>query len=141
METIQFLGEDGIFSIEQPENYSALYFPIAGEQGIKSAVTPNLGGDSKMNQNAFIMEPVSVENLHNNRSGRNFWCYVEGAGAWSATGASAEEESRRFTNSQDKSTLTAGFMWQTVVRQSQKYQLKAEITSFVPLEHLSLIHI
>lgn len=30
METIQFLGEDGIFSIEQPENYSALYFPIAG---------------------------------------------------------------------------------------------------------------
>ncbi len=135
METIQFLGEDGIFSIEQPENYSALYFPIAGEQGIKSAVTPNLGGDSKMNQNAFIMEPVSVENLHNNRSGRNFWCYVEGAGAWSATGASAEEESRRFTNSQDKSTLTAGFMWQTVVRQSQKYQLKAEITSFVPLEH------
>ena len=88
-----------------------------------------------MNQNAFIMEPVSVENLHNNRSGRNFWCYVEGAGAWSATGASAEEESRRFTNSQDKSTLTAGFMWQTVVRQSQKYQLKAEITSFVPLEH------
>ncbi len=135
METIQFLGEDGIFSIEQPENYSSLYFPIAGEKGIKSAVTPNLGGDSKLNQNAFLMEPVSVENLHNNRSSRNFWCYVEGTGAWSATGASAEEESKRFTDSQDKSLLTAGFMWQTVARQSRKYQIKAEITSFVPLEH------
>lgn len=47
METIQFLDDDGTFSIEQPENYSYLYFPIAGESGIKSALSPNLGEMSR----------------------------------------------------------------------------------------------
>ena len=142
MNGIRFLGKDGTFSIDQPENYSYLYFPAAGEHGIKSALTPNLGGDIKINQNAFLMEPVSVENLHNNRSGRNFWCQIEDLGAWSVTGASAEEESRKFTASQDKSTLTAGFMWQTVIRQSEKYHMQAKVTSFVPLEHnVEIMHV
>ena len=70
MEMTTFLDQDGTFSMKQPENYSYLYFPIAGEKGIKGAVTPNLGGDIKLNQNAFLMEPVSAENLHNNRSVR-----------------------------------------------------------------------
>lgn len=142
METIHFTGNDGTFFLVQPENYSYLYFPIAGEHGIKSAVTPNLGGDIKLNQNAFLMEPVSAENLHNNRSGRNFWCHVEGVGAWSAVGASAQEESRRFTAEQDKSELTAGLMWQTLTRQSRKYQLKAQVTSFVPVtDNVELMHV
>ena len=135
MATIQFLDKDGTFSIEQPENYSGLYFPAAGENGIKSAISPNLGGDIKLNQNVFLLEPASIENLHNNRSTRNFWCITGTSGAWSATGASAEEESRKFTELQDKSCLRAGFMWQTVTRQSAKYQLQAEITSFVPLKY------
>ena len=135
MEKIKFLGTDGTFTIEQPENYNYLYFPIAGEKGIKSCVTPNLGGDSKLNQESFILEPVSVENLHNNRSGRNFWCSIEGMGYWSAVGASVEEEYRKFTACQDKSTLTAGLMWHAMERESMKYQMKAEVTSFVPLDH------
>lgn len=135
MDTIHFLDNDGTFSINQPENYSYLYFPVAGENGIKSSLSPNLGGDIKINQNAFLMEPVSVENLHNNRSGRNFWCHIESLGTWSVVGASAEEENKKFTACQDKSELTAGFMWQTVTRQSKKYQMEAKVTSFVPLEH------
>lgn len=134
MASYQFLDEKGTFTLEKPENYSDQYFPVAGENGIKSALTPNLGGDSKINQNVFILEPVSVENLHNNRSTRNFWCQVEGVGSWSVTGASAEEESRKFTDSQDESELTAGLMWQTVTRKSRKYQLEAKVTSFVPVE-------
>ena len=84
MQSIHYIDQDGTFSIEQPENYSYLYFPIAGEDGLKSSVTPNLGGDIKINQNAFLMEPVSVENLHNNRSGRNFWCRMADGCCWSA---------------------------------------------------------
>ena len=142
MEKIQFLNNDEIFSIKQPENYNYLYFPVAGEKGIKSSVTPNLGGDIKLNQNAFLMEPVSVENLHNNRSVRNFWCHVEKTGAWSAVGSSAEEENKKFTDLQDDSELTAGFMWHTVCRRSNKYQLEAKIESFVPLEHnVELMHV
>ncbi len=134
METINFLDNEGTFSMKNPENYSYLYYPIAGEKGIKSAVTPNFGGDSKIDQNTFIMEPVSVENLHNNRSGRNFWCNVKDYGSWSVVGASAEEECRKYTDNQDESELTAGFMWQTVTRTSKKYQLHAKVTSFIPLE-------
>lgn len=135
MQEIRFVGEDGTFSIDKPENYSYLYFPIAGEQGLKSSVTPNLGGDSKLNQNAFLMEPVSAENLHNNRSSRNFWCIMEDGGAWSVTGASAAQESRKFTKDQDQSELKAGLMWHTITRKSLEYPLEAQVDSFVPLGH------
>ena len=58
MSKIHFTGEDGAFTIKNPENYSGLYFPIAGEKGSKSAVTPNMGGDSKIDQETFLLEPV-----------------------------------------------------------------------------------
>lgn len=135
MKAIRFLNECGDFTMEQPENYSYLYFPIAGENKIKSSITPNLGGDSKIDQNTFLLEPVSVENLHNNRSSRNFWCMVEGVGSWSVTGQSAEEEYKKFTKEQDKSRLFAGFMWHRIERISSKYQLEAKVTSFVPLDY------
>lgn len=132
MGKIQFLDKCGTFSLEKAENYSYLYLPIAGETGVKSALTPNFGGDSKVAQTSFVMEPVSAENLHNNRSTRNFWVKVEGKGCWSATGASAEAENNRFTEDQDKSELIGGFMWQTTNRSSKKYGLSAKVTSFVP---------
>ena len=134
MSRIKFLDTKGTFQLDNPENYSYLYFPVAGEKGIKSAVTPNLGGDSKLNQNAFILEPVSSENLHNNRSSRNFWCVTE-KGCWSVVGQSAEAEAQKFTNKQEPSQITAGLMWQTITRESAKYGLKSAVTSFVPLEH------
>ena len=130
----QFIGEDGTFILKNADNYSYLYFPIAGEHGIKSAVTPNLGGDCKLDQNTFVLEPVSAENLHNNRGTRNFWCYVEGKGAWSATGNSAEEIAKKFTKDADTSEVTGGFMWHTTSRTSKKYGLSARITSFVPMD-------
>lgn len=127
----QFIDQNGTFQIEQPETYSYLYFPLAGEQGLKSAITPNLGGDSKIDQNTFLLEPVSSENLHNNRSTRNFWCMTE-QGCWSATGVSAEQEYAKFTGRMEKSCLTAGLMWQQVERENEVYGLKSKITSFVP---------
>ncbi len=134
MGKLQFLDEDGTFSIKNPENTNYLYFPIAGKQGFKASVSPNLGGDSKLDQESFLLEPVSVENLHNNRSTRNFWCKVDGIGCWSVVGASAEEESKRFTGEQDDSEITAGIMWHIVTRESKKYGLKAQVTSFVPVD-------
>lgn len=135
MEGYRFLDGQGTFTLEQPENYSYQYFPVAGEKGIKSALTPVFGGDSKRSQNEFLLEPVSVENLHNNRSTRNFWCHIEGMGNWSVTGVSAEAELAKFTEEQDKSVLAAGLMWQSVKRVSEKYGMEAVVTSFVPTEH------
>lgn len=130
----QFLDQNGTFLIERPENNSDFYFPIAAEHGLKSAVTPNWGGDSKWDQNHFLMEPVSVENLHNNRSSRNFWCQIKGVGIWSATGVSAQANAAKFTDCQEESQMEAGYMWQTTRRTSKKYQLQSEITMFVPEE-------
>ena len=133
METIHFLDDSGAFTLQNPEAYSCLYFPLASEAGLKSAVTPNLGGDCKLDQETFLLEPVSSENLHANRGTRNFWCVTE-RGCWSATGVSAEQEASRFTAEQDESRLTAGLMWQTVQRDSRRYALRSEITAFVPVQ-------
>ena len=60
-----------------------------------SSITPNLNGDINCGQNHFLLQPVSIEDLHNNRSGRNFWLYIEGYGAWSVCGNSARQISDR----------------------------------------------
>ena len=126
MKHIEFQDKNGSFIIHDPENYSGLYLPMAGEKGLKSSITPNLGGDSKTDQNHFLLEPVSIENLHNNRNTRNFWCQVyksteacdtalSGAdpkllGCWSVCGNSAEQEFQKFTDKQDESTLEIIFI-------------------------------
>lgn len=132
---LKFIDEHGSFLIKQPENTSYLYFPLASETGLKSAVTPNLGGDAKTSQETFLLEPVSSENLHNNRSTRNFWLTKNGIDVYSAAGASAEQENDRFTAMQDESRLTAGFMWQTLTRVSSVRQLTSTVTSFIPKDH------
>ena len=134
MRKINFTDKNGTFTITNPENYSGLYLPLVGEEGLKSSITPTLGGDSKTDQNHFLLEPVSIENLHNNRGTRNFWCRVEGKGYWSACGVSAEQEFDKYTDRQDESTLEAGMMWQKLTRTSKKYDLQSEITSFVSID-------
>lgn len=129
-----FVDEKGTFYVENPDNTSYLYFPLVGEQGIKSAITPNLGGDIKIGQNQFILEPVSIENLHNNKSSRNFWCLVDKKGAWSATGVSAKEQSNKFSERKEETYLEAGVLWHKITRKSLEYGLQSEITSFVPAE-------
>ncbi len=141
MTDIRFLDDDGSFELHSPEEISCLYLPLASETGLKSAVTPNLGGDCKLDQETFLLEPVSSENLHTSRSTRNFWCVTE-KGCWSATGVSAEQEAARFTPEQDGSSLTAGLMWQSVRRASERCGLCAEITSFVPCrENVEVMHV
>lgn len=127
-----FEGEKGVFSLRQPQDTNYLYFPLVNEAGMMSSVTPNFHGDVKTSHHSFLMEPVSVENLHNSRSARNFWVYAEGKGAWSAAGNSAKQHSQRYVGGEEETTLTAGFLWQKVVRVNKELGLQAEIVSFVP---------
>ena len=105
MTNIGFAGRDGVFTLENAENITGLYLPLAGERGLKSAVTPNLGGDSKIDQNTFLLEPVSIENLHSNRGTRNFWCRMADGAIWSVCGA----RPRNSVQSRKKAVLQAGF--------------------------------
>ncbi len=140
MSTLKFMDEQGSFLIEQPENISCLYFPLASVTGLKSSVTPNLGGDAKIDQETFLLEPVSAENLHNNRSVRNFWCVLDGKQVWSAVGASASQEADRFSPLQDKSEVKAGLMWHMVSRSSPSCRLASTTLSFIPPDKNVEIH-
>ena len=92
MQHPHFIDADGSFTLDRPEEISQLYFPLASEAGLKSCVSPDLGGDAKLDQETFLLEPVSVENLHNNRSTRNFWLVGADGTAFSLTGASAAQQ-------------------------------------------------
>lgn len=138
----QFTDNNGSFFVEHPENTSYLYFPLASEKGLKSCVTPILGGDSKLDQETFLLEPASSENLHSNRATRNFWLKSDDGRITSITGASDEQESRKFTPDQEKCILHAGFMWHCLERTSSAPALKLRIVSFVPWNNnVEIMHI
>ncbi len=133
IESWQFTGDDGAFRLETPHKTNYLYFPLVNEAGMMSAVTPTLNGDVKTGQNTFLTLPVSVEDLHNTRSARNFWVTLAGYGPWSATGASAPQIARTFAaDSPETVTLEAGLLWHKVTRENRRLGLRAETLNFVP---------
>ena len=92
---MQFTGKNGEFQIRHMVEKTQLNFPVANEEGIRSSVTQTFGGDCKLDQNHFLLEPVSIENLHNNRSTRNVWCTINRKEHVSLTGVSAQAEYAR----------------------------------------------
>lgn len=128
-----FQGKEGVFRLEQPELSSYLYFPLVNEAGMMSSVSPNLHGQSATGHNSFLLEPISVESLHNSKAARNFWVDLEGYGAWSATGNSARQNAALFSEEKEKTWLEAGFLWHKVTRENNVSGLRAETTSFVPV--------
>jgi cellobiose phosphorylase len=128
----EFIDETGTFRLHNPHHYNSLYFPLVNEAGIFSAVTPTLHGDIKVDHNTFLTPPVSMESLHDSRSGRNFWIKMDGGSPWSVTGNSAGQIARRFSGQDEESFLEAGFLWQRVTRKNTQIGIQAEVTNFVP---------
>lgn len=142
MQNYEFIDKDGSFRLKGAENDRELYFPIAGEHGLKSAITPNLCGDAKLDQNHFLLEPQSVGDLAQKRISRNFWCMIKERGVWSATGMSAKQEAQRYSGQQEESCVEAGYMWHKAMRRSKEIGIEAEITSFVPVEqNVEIMHV
>lgn len=127
-----FLDDDGVFRLPEADHTSYLYFPLVNEAGMMSAITPTLHGDIKSDQNHFLTLPVSVEDLHNTRSPRDFWVYIDGVGPWSLAGNSAQQIADRWREAADKVTVEAGFLWHKVIRQHGRCGLQAEVLNFVP---------
>ena len=141
MNTCQFLDNSGSFELKGAERHTGMYFPLASETGMKSAITPELAGDAKLDQNHFLYAPASVENLHNDRASRNFWCIVDGKGAWSVTGQSAKQRAAKFTDAEENVTVQCGLMWHKTMRESHDLGLNACITSFIPVDKNMEIHV
>ena len=128
----EFKGNRGNFYMENPDLTSYLYFPLANESGVMSCVSPDLGGDSKMDQNSFLMPPVSCENLHNDKSSRNVWCRIDGSTLWSLTGRSSWQQAQKFSENKEPMAVEAGFMHHKITRTSDQIGIKGEISSLVP---------
>jgi cellobiose phosphorylase len=122
-----FIDDCGTFTFEAADKIKALYFPLANER-IMSSITPELHGDIKTEQDAFLLSPVSRIDLINSRSSRNFWVYLNKDKIWSAAGVS--KNIKQIEN--DKFHLEAGLLWQKVTRENKNMGLRAEIISFVP---------
>jgi cellobiose phosphorylase len=130
----EFIDGDGTFVMDNPHRTSYLYFPLANEAGMMSSITPSLQGDIKTSQNTFLMAPVSPEDLHNSRSVRDFWVFIEGYGAWSAAGNSPKQLADKFNDkSEETVNLEAGFLYHKTIRENKALGIKAEITNFVPV--------
>ena len=141
MANCTFIDGTGSFELKGAQRCSGLYFLLAGEYGMKSSLTPNLAGDAKLDQNPFLLPPVSIENLHNDRSNRNFWCIVEQKSAWSVTGQSAAQEAKKFTEEEEAVTVRAGYMWHQTSRISRQFGLTGSITSYIPIQKNIEVHI
>lgn len=133
---VKFIDQEGSFFAEGADDTSCLYFPLTNEGGIMDSITPDLAGDSKIDQNHFLLEPVSAENLHSNTTGRNIWCRIKRENnetvIWSAAGRSAHQQALKYTEKKDQVELFAGKLWQKVRRSSREYGITAEILSFCP---------
>jgi cellobiose phosphorylase len=128
----EFIDDQGTFRLHNAHRQNSLYFPLLNDAGIFSSVTPTFHGDIKADQHTFLTPPVSVEDLQDSRSARNFWVNLDGFNPWSVTGNSAAQIARHFTHAEEESYLEAGFLWQKVTRKNTETGLQAEVTSFIP---------
>ncbi len=126
-----FVDKHGTFELKNPQKTSYLYFPLVNQMGMMSSITPTLNGDAKLDQNSFLLLPVSVEDLHNTRSARNFWVRINGE-PWSITGNSAAQIKKIFSPRDEDVSLRAGPLWHAITRQHPKTGLTANILNFIP---------
>ncbi|MGL5978369.1 MAG: GH36-type glycosyl hydrolase domain-containing protein [Erysipelotrichaceae bacterium] len=130
MKKVTYLNEFGDFKVEQSNQTSDLYFPLANQAGMMSSITPSLGGDSKTGQHHFLLAPVTSETLHDSRSTRNVWCGLADGTAWSATGQSDWQRAQTFQNVETY-TVEAGMLWHKLTVENPKLGLSSEITNVV----------
>ncbi|QMS84440.1 GH36-type glycosyl hydrolase domain-containing protein [Candidatus Xianfuyuplasma coldseepsis] len=72
-----FTGRDGSFIVNHANQFNYTYFPLVGNGGIRSSITPSFHGDTKIDQNSFLLLPVSQEDLHASLLSRNLWFTVD----------------------------------------------------------------
>ena len=134
---MKFNEDNTAFTLEGADKVTGLYYPLASEAGLKSCVTPTLAGDSKLDQNTFLYEPASIEDLTEKRYSRNFWVLRAGKNPWSAAGASVWQ----MASDKESTTVTAGLMWHKTERTSEDGELSASVLSFIPVDKLHEIHV
>ena len=129
----RFDGRDGEFRCDDADALGNVYFPLANELGLLSAITPDLAGDIKLDQHTFLNLPVSFEDLTLVRSARNFWLTFPNARPWAVGGRSVwQRAAGERADDGETARLESGFLWQTLTRTNTVRGVEATVTSFVP---------
>lgn len=129
----KFINNQGDFELKDPHQVSHLYFPLINKAGMISVVTPKLHGDIKTGQHTFLSQPLSVQDLNNTCSTRNFWVHIFERGSWSATGSSAMQSMQTLDDLEgDEVFLRAGFLWHQVIRRNKWIGLESVTTNYCP---------
>ena len=100
-----------------------LYFPVCGptENHLKSAITPYLAGDIKLDKAHYVTTPVSREDLR--RPLRNVFAAVDGQICSVADPYGDPSEI----------TVEAGLLWHRVTRRFPSAGLSVKVTNFCPV--------
>lgn len=136
MSQCQYLYHRGEFRLDQPQKQYAIYFPLCNEAGVKSAISPTLQGDMKLDQNRFALTPVSEDDLALNKTGRNCYLQIDDHPLWSVNGITAFQQ----MDKTDEVSMRAGFLWHEMTRLNTDLGIKTVSTTFVPqtLDHIEL---
>ncbi|MCX5708449.1 MAG: hypothetical protein NTY14_05710, partial [Candidatus Omnitrophica bacterium] len=115
----RFIDDFGAFLIKNPHRYK-LYFPLADANGrLLSAIAPNLSGDIKKDNEHFLTQPASVEDLRSSPlCCREFFINCAG------------KVIRLSHPGQD--TLEAGFLYHKITKKIKG--LEIEILNFIPFD-------
>lgn len=117
-----FLPDGVSFISKKASRMRTIYFPLCGigSNGIKSSITPHLGGDIKTDKDHYLTKPASVEDLRQNL--RNFFCCVNGKDVISFA-----------DNNKQNSTVEAGLLWHKVRASYKDVGLQLEALNFIPV--------
>ncbi|MFO7617536.1 MAG: hypothetical protein R6V75_09815, partial [Bacteroidales bacterium] len=126
------LDGQGSFISANPDQTSRLYFPLMNEAGMKSFVTPELKGDICGAFDQYLTVPVVTEDLHRTLNSRYFWVLMEDMPPWSVNGLGSWQQSLKWSESAEKSEITARPGTFILRRFHPLVPLEAEITIIVP---------
>lgn len=106
------------------------YFPLFNLKGLRSSITPYLGGDLKLDHHHYALEPTTEVDLYNNISSRNVIFTVDGVSYF------LNGQTERQLN--DQLTYETGLLFQKVTRENHLYHI--ETTSYIPLDQTIELH-
>ncbi len=118
----KYLNDQGDFICENGAESRTTYFPLCGPtaRNIKSAVTPYLSGDIKIDKDRYLTKPVSTQDLRNPL--RSFYLHTP-SGVFSV----GDPHDDHITTA-----IEAGQLWFDVTRTHAKHGLSTSVLTFVP---------
>ena len=119
----QYLDDGISFRSNKATQIRNIYSPLSGSTSscLKSAITPYLSGDIKIDTSSYLTKPTSTEDLRQNV--RDFFVHIEGKGVCSFSQDVPESDSH----------VEVGQLWHKLVKRFVKFGIEIEALNFIPV--------